>query len=110
MTNLNQCVARSSSLGQYYVLLCSSGDECNSQCTTTSPPTLQPLLGAVSCYDCVTYDGSDCQTNICQGNFCIYERRISNNQMMIRKRCSDTSVTLLDDGTVVDSVGVCEIR
>ncbi|VDL68671.1 unnamed protein product, partial [Nippostrongylus brasiliensis] len=64
----------------------------------------------VSCYNCVSYDGNDCQTNICQGKFCIYERRVTNNQLMMRKSCSDTSVIQLDDGTLVDTVGQCEIR
>ncbi|WKX93459.1 hypothetical protein Q1695_011047 [Nippostrongylus brasiliensis] len=110
MTNLNQCVTRTTSTGQYYVLLCSSGDDCNSQCVTIPNPTLPPTDGLVSCYNCISYDGNDCQTNICQGKFCIYERRVTNNQLMMRKSCSDTSVIQLDDGTVVDTVGQCEIR
>ncbi|KAK5983674.1 hypothetical protein GCK32_007386 [Trichostrongylus colubriformis] len=113
MINLNQCVTKSSTIGQYYVLLCTSGDECNSQCVTTSPPNPPnptPSPGTVTCYNCVSYDGNECQTNVCQGNYCVYERRISGNQIMIRKGCSETSTARLDDGTVVDVVGICEIR
>ncbi|VDP15225.1 unnamed protein product, partial [Heligmosomoides polygyrus] len=92
ITNLNQCVTRSSPVGQYYVLLCSSGDACNSQCITTAPPTPQP-----------PYPGTG------QGFF-RYQRRISNNQLMMKKSCSDIPTVLLDDGTAVNAVGVCEIR
>ncbi|VDL77796.1 unnamed protein product [Nippostrongylus brasiliensis] len=100
MTNLNQ----TTSTGQYYVLLCSSGDDCNSQCVTIPNPPLPPTDVLVSCYNCISYDGNDCQTNICQGKFCIYERRVTNNQLMMRKSCSDTSVIQLDDGTTIADV------
>ncbi|EYC43089.1 hypothetical protein Y032_0503g2633 [Ancylostoma ceylanicum] len=43
MTNLDQCVARNSNTGLFYVLLCSSADDCNSNCITTAPPTPQPV-------------------------------------------------------------------
>ncbi|KAK6738836.1 hypothetical protein RB195_020747 [Necator americanus] len=110
MTNLNQCVARTVNTGLFYVFLCSSGDDCNSNCVTTPTTTPIPLPGSVSCYNCITYDGSDCQTNVCQGNFCVYERKISNNQLTMKKSCTNTPLLLLDDGTVVDVVDVCEIR
>ncbi|KIH50452.1 hypothetical protein ANCDUO_19469 [Ancylostoma duodenale] len=119
MTNLDQCVARNSNTGLFYVLLCSSADDCNSNCITTAPPTPQPvppsLPGAgkncsMSCYNCITYDGTDCQTNICQGKYCAYERKISGNQMVVKKSCMNTPLLLLDDGTAVETVGVCEVR
>ncbi|RCN47088.1 hypothetical protein ANCCAN_06919 [Ancylostoma caninum] len=119
MTNLDQCVARNSNTGLFYVLLCSSADDCNSNCITTAPPTPQPVPppqpGAgkncsLSCYNCITYDGTDCQTNICQGKYCAYERKITGNQMVVKKSCMNTPLLLLDDGTAVETVGVCEVR
>uniref|UniRef100_A0A0K0DD59 C3H1-type domain-containing protein n=1 Tax=Angiostrongylus cantonensis TaxID=6313 RepID=A0A0K0DD59_ANGCA len=108
MTNLNQCVSRISPVGQYYVLLCTSSDDCNSNCVTTTPTT--PLPESVLCYSCVSYDGSDCQSSVCRGKFCVYERRISGNQMMMRKGCTGKPMVVLDDATIVEEVGVCEIR
>uniref|UniRef100_A0A7I4Y8Z6 DUF753 domain-containing protein n=1 Tax=Haemonchus contortus TaxID=6289 RepID=A0A7I4Y8Z6_HAECO len=110
ITNLNQCVARSTNFGQYHVLICSTGNECNSQCMMVPSPTPQPLPGTVSCYDCVSNDGSDCETSVCQGQFCVYEKRVAGNQISLKKGCLDTSVALLDDFLAVDVVGVCEIR
>ncbi|VDM53303.1 unnamed protein product [Angiostrongylus costaricensis] len=110
MTNLNQCVSRISPVGQYYVLLCTSSNDCNSNCVTTTPTTPPPLPGSVLCYSCVSYDGFDCHSSVCRGKFCIYERRISGNQLMLRKGCTDKPMVVLDDGTIVEEVGVCEIR
>ncbi|KAL6734914.1 hypothetical protein Aduo_005402 [Ancylostoma duodenale] len=88
MTNLDQCVARNSNTGLFYVLLCSSADDCNSNCITTAPPTPQPVPPSLP--------GA--------------ERTISGNQMVVKKSCMNTPLLLLDDGTAVETVGVCEVR
>lgn len=78
MTNTNQCVTRTTRQGKYYVALCTTQDMCNNDCRTESTqPTLPPVeppvpLGSVTCYDCVSTDGTDCQTNTCQGVYCLY--------------------------------------
>ncbi|CAB05700.2 UPAR/Ly6 domain-containing protein [Caenorhabditis elegans] len=115
MSNLNQCVTRTTRQGQYYVALCTTQDMCNNDCKTQTQPTLPPvnptpLLGSVTCYECSTNDGTDCQTNTCEGAYCLYERRLFNNQMYLRKSCLIEPTIQLDDETTVASVGLCEVR
>ena len=38
------------------------------------------------------------------------ERRLSGNQMTLKKSCLNEPLVLLDDGTAVQATGVCEIR
>uniref|UniRef100_A0A8R1I0G6 Uncharacterized protein n=1 Tax=Caenorhabditis japonica TaxID=281687 RepID=A0A8R1I0G6_CAEJA len=135
MSNTNQCVTRTTRQGKYYVALCTTGDYCNMDCRTeTVQPTLPPPpnvpLGVMTCYDCLTTDGTDCTTNTCQGAYCLYgksvdvvlryckkinnnnnpERRLVNNQMTLRKTCLSEPAVELDDETVVQSMDVCEVR
>ncbi|CAI5439009.1 unnamed protein product [Caenorhabditis angaria] len=117
MTNTNQCVTKTTRQGQYYVSLCTSGDYCNLNCrTTVTPiplvPTIEPIVGtgAISCYDCSTSDGTDCQTNQCKGTYCGYERKLVGNQMYLTKSCLADPIITLDDSTQVTQVDICEVR
>lgn len=98
MSNLNQCVTRTTRQGQYYVALCTTQDMCNNDCKTQTQPTLPPvnptpLLGSVTCYECSTNDGTDCQTNTCEGAYCLYGmffliwRRVKNALSAIMLQC-----------------------
>ncbi|CAB3408018.1 unnamed protein product [Caenorhabditis bovis] len=117
MNNLNQCVTRTTRQGQYYVALCTNEDYCNVDCRTEPPqPTLPPNpvlpvpLGSVTCYDCSTSDGTDCQTNTCQGAYCLYQRRLIGNRMELKKSCLIEPIIVLDDDTAVRNVDICEVR
>ncbi|KJH52040.1 hypothetical protein DICVIV_01741 [Dictyocaulus viviparus] len=115
ITSMNQCVTRTLPDGYYYVMMCSSGDECNSNCITTTMATTvmttsRPLPGNVLCYDCISYNGTDCQSNVCEGKFCIYERKVTGKELMMRKSCTDTPLIILDNSISVHEVGVCEVR
>ncbi|PAV87715.1 hypothetical protein WR25_03754 [Diploscapter pachys] len=122
---LNQCVERSIYQYRYLVKICSDSDYCNSDCGSVNPivtpltlptiptiptmPTIAPR-GTVICFNCETSDGSDCQTNSCTATYCLYQRRLSGNQMTLKKSCLNEPLVLLDDGTAAQATGVCEIR
>ncbi|CAD6195249.1 unnamed protein product [Caenorhabditis auriculariae] len=118
VTQYNQCVTKTTGVGQYYIMLCNSGDYCNTNCVTrppVQPTTLAPIGpvpagGPVTCYNCETTDGTDCQSATCQGAYCLYERRLSGNQMFIKKSCIIEPLILLDDNTAVEGVDICEVR
>ncbi|CAI4232186.1 unnamed protein product [Auanema sp. JU1783] len=124
VTDTEACLTRQTPYRTYKIKICKYADNCNNQCSdgpiyppmTTQIPfppdnTFPPITnGLVNCYSCTDNTGHDCKTGNCQGRYCLYERRLTGNQIFTSKSCLEEPIVKLDDGTVVNAVDVCELR
>ncbi|GMT15700.1 hypothetical protein PFISCL1PPCAC_6997, partial [Pristionchus fissidentatus] len=82
---------------EYAYEVCNSGDFCDTDCSGSS--SLSPD-NMISCQSCKANNADDCTGEICQGNYCIYERtKQENGAMSVQRSCSIPNFAHFPDGS-----------
>ncbi|GMT15699.1 hypothetical protein PFISCL1PPCAC_6996, partial [Pristionchus fissidentatus] len=105
-TLINDCERKMINGAEYSFEVCNNGDLCDTHCA--SQPSVAPLP-YVSCQSCRANNAETCTGNICQGNYCIYERtKQPNGAMSVERGCALTSYALYPDNSRTTLNNQCE--